>query len=66
VEEWLRALHMVRVFGMPYRIVVAMIGVAVPRLQSPASGYGLAGASSRAGSGPADRDAVHDARPQAG
>jgi len=26
----------------------------------------LAGASSRAGSGPADRDAVHDARPQAG
>jgi len=29
VEEWLGALHMARVFGMPYRIVVAMIGVAV-------------------------------------
>lgn len=29
LEEWLGALHMARVFGMPYKVLVALLGLAV-------------------------------------
>lgn len=32
IESWLYALHMARVFGLPYRILVCLLGVMVPML----------------------------------